>query len=91
MTRSASDGQAAACAAIRKVVYEFIDAELPTSESTRVESHLSACPPCAGYVAFERAFLAVVQRRTTVEQAPPELRDRLREALAREKDQRRRT
>jgi mycothiol system anti-sigma-R factor len=91
MNRPGSEGIESACAATRKVVYEFLDAELPPSESERVVSHIAVCPPCKGYVAFERAFLAVVQRRSTIDQAPPELRDRIRVALVRADERRRQT
>ena len=91
MTSSGFDGPMSPCVEIRKLAHEFLDAELSTSEWTRVDAHLEACPPCARYVAFERAFLAVIRRRTTVEQAPAELRDRLRAALARAEEKRRPT
>jgi len=91
MNRPGSEGNETACGAIRKVVYEFLDAELAPSESDLVVTHISECPPCAGYVAFERAFLAIVQRRSTIEQAPPELRDRIRAALVRADERRHQT
>jgi anti-sigma factor (TIGR02949 family) len=91
MNGPGSDGKETACAAVRKVVYEFLDAELPPSETDQVVSHIAVCPPCHGYIAFERAFLAVVQRRSTIDQAPPELRDRIRAALVRADERRRQT
>lgn len=90
MSRSGSEDHAAACGAIRKIIYEFLDAELSARESARVEAHIAICHLCAGHVAFERAFLAVVRRRATVDQSPPDLSDRIRAALARMEDQRRR-
>jgi len=91
MNRPGSDQDETACGAIRKVVYEFLDAELPPAESERVIVHIAVCTPCAGYVAFERAFLAIVQRRSTIDQAPPELRDRIRAALVRAHERRQQT
>ena len=70
------------CAAVRKVVYEFLDEELPPVDRAGVARHLSLCPPCAGFFSFERAYLLVLKRRTSIEAAPAELRERIRAALA---------
>ncbi len=70
------------CAAAKMVVYEFLDEELPPGERTAVAHHLSLCPPCAGFFTFERAYLLVLKRRTTLDAAPAELRERIRAALA---------
>ena len=82
MHQSDSETPAASCTAIRLVVYEFLDDEMPAPEADRVNRHLLACPPCAGFFDFERAYLLVLKRRTTIESAPAELRARLRAALA---------
>ena len=82
MEPSSSEISVWPCAAVRKVVYEFLDDELPAHDVAPVTRHLDACPPCAGFFTFERAYLLVVKRRTTIESAPPELRERLRAALA---------
>ncbi len=85
MKEQRSDRGETSCAAIRKLAYEFLDEELPGPESTRVAEHLSVCSPCAGHYAFERAFLAAIQRGCSIEEAPPELRARLRAALDEQK------
>ena len=85
MREQRSDGSATSCATVRKLAYEFLDEELPGPESARVIEHLSVCTPCAGHYAFERAYLAAVQRGCSIEEAPAELRDRLRAALAERK------
>lgn len=82
MHESDSETHPASCAETRKIVYEFLDDELATSEADRVNRHLLACPPCAGFFNFERAYLLVLKRGATVESAPSELRERLRAALA---------
>ena len=70
------------CAAVRQVVYEFLDEELPPADVARVLRHLGLCPPCSGFFSFERAYLLVVKRKTSIESAPAELRERIRAALA---------
>ncbi len=77
-----SETHPASCPETRKVVYEFLDDELPAPVAERVNKHLLACPPCAGFFNFERAYLLVLKRGATVESAPSELRERLRAALA---------
>lgn len=82
MERSDPDGHGAHCAAVRKVVYEFLDDELPSGDVARVAHHLGACPPCHGFFTFERAYLLVLKRKGAIDAAPPELRERIRAALA---------
>jgi mycothiol system anti-sigma-R factor len=82
MTMAGSEGPPVQCATVCERVYEFLDEELSPAERERIAGHLSSCPPCAGHFAFERAFLAVLHRRVTIDQAPAELRDRIRATLA---------
>ena len=89
MTRSESENYRGSCAGIREQVFEFLDAELVSPARERIEAHLSACPRCAGFFAHQRAFLEVIERRGTIDQAPAELRDRIRAVLARRAEMRR--
>jgi len=81
MERSDRESYAAQCASVRKVVYEFLDEELATADVARVAQHLGACPPCAGFFNFERAYLGVLRRTSSIDAAPVELRERIRAAL----------
>ena len=83
MERSDSESPAIRCAAVRKLVYEFIDCELPPTDAASVDQHLTRCPPCAGFFSFERAFLRVLKGAGSIEGAPAELRERIRSALER--------
>ena len=82
MQRSGPEGTATPCVEVRRVVFEFLDGELPPPQVQRIEAHLILCTPCAGFFAFERTFLAVLRRRVPIDQAPVELRERIRAALA---------
>jgi mycothiol system anti-sigma-R factor len=82
MSASASGGAAVPCTEVRRVVFEFLDEELPAPEAALIVEHLDLCSPCAGFFTFERAFLAVVRKRVPIDQAPEDLRDRIRAALA---------
>ena len=85
MARSESDGLMNSCAEVRRLVFEFLDDELAEPRATSIIEHLSLCPLCKGFFAFERTFLAVLHRRVSIDQAPPELRDRIRSALSERK------
>ena len=82
MHQSDSETPAASCTAIRQIVYEFLDDEMPAPDANHVNQHLLACPPCAGFFNFERAYLLALKRCMTIESAPSELRERLRAAVA---------
>ena len=82
MQRSGFEGAAIPCVEVRRLVFEFLDDELAPPQATLIVGHLSVCGPCEGYFSFERTFLAVLRRRVPIEQAPAELRDRIRTALA---------
>lgn len=82
MHESDPETHVASCTETRKVVYEFLDDELPARDAENVNRHLLACPPCAGFFDFERAYLLVLKRGATLEAAPSALRERLRAALA---------
>ena len=82
MHRPESEGPVAPCVEVRRFVFEYLDDELGPPQVTLISHHLSLCPPCAGYFDFERTFLAVLRRRVPIDEAPSELRDRIRAALA---------
>ena len=82
MERSGSEGAVSPCVEVRRQVFEFLDDELAPPQAASILEHLSLCPPCKGFFAFERTFLAVLHRRVSIDHAPDELRDRIRAALA---------
>ena len=82
MQRSGFEGAAVPCVEVRRLVFEFLDDELAPPQATLITEHLTVCGPCAGYFTFERTFLAVLRHRVPIDEAPAELRDRIRTALA---------
>ena len=82
MHRPESEGTIAPCVEVRRLVFEYLDDELGPAQVTLIAHHLTLCGPCAGFFAFERTFLAVLRRRVPIDEAPAELRDRIRAALA---------
>ena len=65
------------CAACEEVLQPFLDRELDESERIEAESHLAQCGYCAKRYRFEETLRRFV-RRVTVEEMPPELKQRLR-------------
>ena len=82
MQRSGSGGAAIPCVEVRRLAFEFVDDELGPAQAQLIVEHLTLCGPCDRAVAFERTFLAVLRQRVHIDQAPAELRDRIRAALA---------
>ncbi len=82
MQENGSGEPSSRCAEVRRRVFEFLDDELDPGQSALIVEHLRVCRPCDGFFVFERSFLAVLRRRVPIDQAPPELRDRIRAALA---------
>jgi mycothiol system anti-sigma-R factor len=75
------------CRSFRDQVFHFQADELSSEERVLLEEHLHACPPCARYLEVEESFAALLRRRLAPAPAPAALRDRVREALARESEQ----
>lgn len=60
----------------------YLDSELQSDELATIEAHLSECESCASIFAREISFLNAVRESGPVHVASPELRIRVREALA---------
>ncbi|MCO5295737.1 MAG: zf-HC2 domain-containing protein [Fimbriimonadaceae bacterium] len=59
----------------------YLDRELSPDELAQVRKHLELCEVCAKVFAFEAALLATIKTRIRGLNAPPGLRDRVRNAL----------
>jgi mycothiol system anti-sigma-R factor len=69
------------CDAILERSYEFLDGELSADAEALIRDHLGQCPACRSIVQRDRAFLACLERRALIEPAPPELRERITDAI----------
>ncbi|MBP7868214.1 MAG: zf-HC2 domain-containing protein [Acidobacteria bacterium] len=49
------------CKHFHKILYEFLDGELPAVEAEAARRHLAECAPCAGELARERDLAAKVR------------------------------
>jgi mycothiol system anti-sigma-R factor len=64
------------CTEILERVFFFIDHELPTADTSKIQQHLDECAPCLQKYDLERTVKALVQR-SCAEHAPAGLRDKV--------------
>lgn len=64
------------CAEALERLCEFLDAEMPESDLSRVRAHIENCDECLDALSSERS-LRVVLRRSCTEVAPASLRFRV--------------
>jgi anti-sigma factor (TIGR02949 family) len=62
------------CTEARRLVYDYLNGELPELDHQRVESHLKVCPSCMRVFELERRFQDFVVKQAPQETAPPHLR-----------------
>lgn len=65
-----------------RLVHEYIDGELEGVSEARVKAHFDVCQRCYPHLHLENAFREALRRGAGTETAPPELRSRLVELLA---------
>ena len=69
------------CATIRRQAFAACDGELTKVEILALEAHLVACEPCRAHVTADATLHRVVRAAVALEQAPPELRERVERLL----------
>jgi mycothiol system anti-sigma-R factor len=77
------------CDAVIEHIFEFLDGELPGEADAAVREHITHCIGCLGLVRRDQLFLDFLARRARHVPAPPALRARVAELLAREMKPRR--
>lgn len=76
------DGGMISCEEALALVHEFIDGELGEVPHTRAQAHFDVCQGCYPHLRLEGAFRDAVQRAAEGQGAPPDLKEKLLEALA---------
>jgi mycothiol system anti-sigma-R factor len=66
------------CGQILNEVYLYLDLECADDRRVLIQAHLDECSPCLREYGIEQEVKALVARCCGAEQAPTELRDRLR-------------
>lgn len=70
------------CEETLEKLWQFLDKELDGASSGELERHLEECRHCFSKAEFEQRLRAIVRRSCSGEQAPPELRERLRRLIS---------
>ncbi len=70
------------CEETLEKLWQFLDKELDGASSGELERHLEECRQCFSKAEFEQRLRAIVRRSCSGEQAPPELRERLRRLIS---------
>ncbi|HYM91454.1 MAG TPA: mycothiol system anti-sigma-R factor [bacterium] len=69
------------CEETLEKLWQFLDKELDGESSGELQRHLEECRHCFSKAGFEQRLRAIVRRSCSGEQAPPELRERLRKLI----------
>jgi mycothiol system anti-sigma-R factor len=65
------------CAKALEQMYSFLDAELDSASSRRIQEHLDECGPCLQHFDLERVVKQLVVRSCSNSHAPDDLRVRV--------------
>lgn len=86
-TNDASNEESSECQMVLASFWDYLDGNCTRAVAERIEAHVSSCLPCLRYRRFQERFfasLAAVRERSG---APPQLVERVRDALAAERRQ----
>lgn len=72
------------CYAAFEHVWDYLDGRLPETETSQLLAHLDICAKCRDFGDFQEEYRNAVARLRERTAAPPELRDKIRSALASE-------
>lgn len=81
MTSPDPDQPALDCREVLEEVYLYIDDECSQVRRSVIRAHLDDCSPCLAEYGIEQEVRTIVHRCCSNEQAPDEVRDRLRRKL----------
>ena len=73
------------CEEAARRLHGFLDKELSEAEIVEVQAHLNTCEECESKFRFEASLKRVVMRRSSEQQAPASLRNKIADRLRRGK------
>jgi len=76
-----TDPRGYSCEEALERLFEWLDGELAGEEESKVQEHFDVCARCYPVLAHERAFREAMERVRNGTAPPPELRERILEAL----------
>jgi anti-sigma factor (TIGR02949 family) len=74
------------CEEALAALYEYLDGELVGASHDRVKAHFDVCGRCFPTLRVEEAFRQAVRKAARGEDTPPDLRERLRDVLAKARE-----
>jgi anti-sigma factor RsiW len=75
------------CQRTKKLLYEFVEHELPQDAQHKLEKHLGDCPACLDYVESYRATIELTHRHCLPDRPMPDsLRQKLHEFIEQNPD-----
>ena len=75
------------CQRTKKLLYEFVEGELPQDTHHKLEHHLGDCPACLDYVKSYRATIELTHRHCLPDRPMPEsLKQKLHEFIQQNPD-----
>lgn len=78
LTRSVVDPHASGtCDAVRRLSFAACDGEVSAAALREIDAHLHECAACRECITADAVFLRVVRAATSLESAPPSLRERV--------------
>lgn len=78
---SGDDGDMLSCEDALARIYEFLDGELEEMTHEQVERHFDVCKRCYPQLQWEQSFRRALHRAVEDEEAPDELKRRVRQLL----------
>jgi anti-sigma factor RsiW len=75
------------CSHTKKLLFEFVEGQLPPETHRKLEKHIGNCPPCLDYVKSYRHTIHVTHHHGLPETPmPPALKQKLREFIEQNPD-----
>jgi anti-sigma factor RsiW len=75
------------CRDTARLLFDFVEGELPADKTVKLEKHLRDCPECLEFVRTYRATIALTHRHGLPKtEMPPQLQWKLREFIAQNPD-----
>ncbi|HMV25634.1 MAG TPA: zf-HC2 domain-containing protein [bacterium] len=79
------------CGEIERLLYAYLDGELPLEEVAPYKDHLSHCPPCKAFVEFEEKISHLIKQKcghngTDRACVPTSLHEKIQKAIALSKE-----
>ncbi|MBL0776993.1 MULTISPECIES: mycothiol system anti-sigma-R factor [Streptomyces] len=65
------------CSEVLDHLYEFLDHEMPDSDSNKIRTHFDECSPCLEKYGLEQAVKKLVKRCCGQDDVPADLRDKV--------------